>query len=53
MDCPTCQGNGEIEYTPGIEELKRNERMDMALRCASWPFVCPVCGGNGALEEEP
>jgi DnaJ-class molecular chaperone len=53
MDCPACQGNGEIEYTTGIEEQKRNERTDIALDRASRPDACPVCGGNGALEEPP
>lgn len=51
MDCPACEGNGEIEYARGIEEQHRSERLGPALDRVSWPYACPVCGGSGILED--
>jgi DnaJ-class molecular chaperone len=48
MDCPTCNGNGELEQAKGTEEQIHT----CSIReCAAWPHDCPACGGSGYLEE--
>jgi DnaJ-class molecular chaperone len=51
MDCPKCQGNGEIECIPGTEEQNLTSLTDIAIERASWPYTCPTCGGSGSLDE--
>jgi hypothetical protein len=52
MDCPACQGNGELESIQLGMEQRRIEDKDKVLdRDGFWPLTCPICGGSGYLEE--
>jgi DnaJ-class molecular chaperone len=52
MDCPACQGNGELETIQlGKEQHEIEEKSEVLVRDGFWPYTCPVCGGSGYLED--
>jgi len=52
MDCPTCQGNGDLDEMRSVsEEIQKEVKsiifgQDLVL----WPNTCPICGGSGYLD---
>lgn len=51
MDCPACQGNGELELVCNNELQSRSEPRLSSLEQDPRIRVCPACGGSGYLEE--
>ncbi|WP_171686572.1 hypothetical protein [Paenibacillus planticolens] len=52
MDCPTCQGNGDLEEMGSTNEHYHKEggSIPFGQDRVLWPNTCPVCGGSGFLE---
>ncbi|WP_187273912.1 hypothetical protein [Paenibacillus sp. N3.4] len=52
MDCPTCQGNGELEEMRNTDEHFHKEGISIPFGQdrVLWPNTCRVCGGSGFLD---
>ncbi|MFC5450336.1 hypothetical protein [Paenibacillus aestuarii] len=52
MDCPTCQGNGDLDEMRPLNQPAEEEVKGIAFGqdLVLWPNTCPVCGGSGFLD---
>ncbi|MBP1996137.1 hypothetical protein [Paenibacillus eucommiae] len=52
MDCPTCQGNGELEEMKptGEKHQDQGECVRFDKERVLWPNTCHTCGGSGFLD---
>ncbi|MDF2646838.1 MAG: hypothetical protein K0Q73_2643 [Paenibacillus sp.] len=52
MDCPTCQGNGDLEEMRSTDEQfhKEGSSIHFGQDRVLWPNTCPICGGSGFLD---
>lgn len=51
MDCPACEGSGEMDRLEEEQAESYSERLSAALERASWPYACLRCGGSGAVDD--
>ncbi|SEB39897.1 hypothetical protein [Paenibacillus sp. GP183] len=54
MDCPTCKGHGDLDWTNLIRDESSGktdmEKVDKAY-VVTLVHLCPRCGGSGFLEQ--
>ncbi|MBM7644278.1 DnaJ-class molecular chaperone [Scopulibacillus daqui] len=49
MNCPKCNGNGELECTKCKGE-KSKKQGNSSCQCYNGIVICPTCSGNGTIE---
>ncbi len=50
MDCPNCEGNGELERPAFVAEKEDREGTHKEAPGRMVNVVCPRCNGSGYLE---
>ncbi|MFC7392473.1 hypothetical protein [Scopulibacillus cellulosilyticus] len=50
MNCPTCNGNGELECTKCKGEKHKKQGKSQSCQCYNGVVICPTCSGNGTIE---
>jgi hypothetical protein len=54
MDCPTCKGHGDLDWTNFMSQESTNQpEMEMGdkLQVVTPVHLCHRCGGSGFLEQ--